>query len=143
VRAAIAAEAKMAEEAVLMVEALADVTLETTIATADADNIRHQTTINTRLGAQRTTVSGSGNDRGVVMAVVTKAATALVAVTQQLRWQQKVMAAVATAGAVIGDSDEDNDRYDDDNGGGGERGSDGDSGCDRCVYSDEQRRRGR
>ena len=69
--------------------------------------------------------------------------TALVAVTQQLRWQQKVMAAVATAGAVIGDSDEDNDRYDDDNGGGGERGSDGDSGCDRCVYSDEQRRRGR
>ncbi len=52
VRAAVAAEAKMAKEAVLMVEALADVTLETTIATADADNIRQQTTINNRLGAQ-------------------------------------------------------------------------------------------
>ena len=42
----------MAEEAALMVEALADVALETTIATADADNIRQQTTINNRLGAQ-------------------------------------------------------------------------------------------
>ena len=51
-RAAAAAEAVMAEEAALMVEALADVTLETTIATADADNIRQQTTINNRLGAQ-------------------------------------------------------------------------------------------
>jgi hypothetical protein len=46
VRAAAAAEAIMAEEAVLMVEALADVALETTIATADADNIRQQTTNN-------------------------------------------------------------------------------------------------
>ena len=52
VRAAAAAEVIMAEEAALMVEALADVALETTIATADADNIRHQTTINNRLGAQ-------------------------------------------------------------------------------------------
>ena len=42
----------MAEEAVLMVEVLADVALETTIATADADNIRQHTTINNRLGAQ-------------------------------------------------------------------------------------------
>jgi hypothetical protein len=40
VRAAVAAEAVMAEEAALMVEALVDVTLETKIATADADNIR-------------------------------------------------------------------------------------------------------
>ena len=42
----------MVEEAVLMVEALADVALETTIATADADNIRQKTTINNRLGAK-------------------------------------------------------------------------------------------
>jgi hypothetical protein len=52
VRAATAAEVVMAEEAALMVEALADVALETTIATADADNIRQQKTINNRLGAQ-------------------------------------------------------------------------------------------
>jgi len=52
VRAAAAVEAAMAEEAALMVEALADVALEMTIATADADNIRQQTTINNRLGAQ-------------------------------------------------------------------------------------------
>jgi len=52
VRAAAAAEAVMAEEAALMVEVLADVTLETKIAAADADNIRQQTTINNRLGAQ-------------------------------------------------------------------------------------------
>ena len=51
-RAAAAAEAVMAEETALMVEALADVTLETTIATADADNIRQQITIKNRLGAQ-------------------------------------------------------------------------------------------
>ncbi len=88
-------------------------------------------------------MSGSGNDRGVVVAVVTKEATALVAVTQQLGWQQKAMAAVAAAGAVIGDSDEDNNGYDNDNGGGGERGSDGNGGCGRCVYSDEQWRQGR
>jgi hypothetical protein len=36
--------------AVLMVEVLADVSFETTIATAYADNIRQQTTINNRLG---------------------------------------------------------------------------------------------
>ena len=52
VRAAAAAEAVMAEEAALMVEALADVVLERTIATADADNTRQQTTINNRLGVQ-------------------------------------------------------------------------------------------
>jgi hypothetical protein len=52
VRAAAAAEAIMVEEAVLMVEALADVALETTIGTADADNIRQKTTINNRLGAK-------------------------------------------------------------------------------------------
>jgi hypothetical protein len=51
VRAAAAVEAVMAEEAALMVEALADVS-ETTIATADADNIRPETTINNRPGAQ-------------------------------------------------------------------------------------------
>jgi hypothetical protein len=52
----------LAEEAVLMVEALADTALATTIATADADNIRQQqttadnsrqqTTINNWLGAK-------------------------------------------------------------------------------------------
>ena len=42
----------MAEEAVLMVRALADVAMEMTIATADADNIRQQITINNRLGAK-------------------------------------------------------------------------------------------
>ncbi len=52
VRAAAAAEAAMAEEAALMVEALVDAVLETTIATTDADNIRQQTAINNRLGAQ-------------------------------------------------------------------------------------------
>ena len=35
-----------------MAEALADVDLVTTIATADADNSRQQTTINNRLGAK-------------------------------------------------------------------------------------------
>jgi hypothetical protein len=52
VRVAAAAEAVLAEDAVLMAEALADVTLGTTIATADADNSRQQTTINNRLGAK-------------------------------------------------------------------------------------------
>ena len=51
-RAAAAAEAVTAEEAALMVEVLADVILETTLATADADNIRQQTAINNRLGAK-------------------------------------------------------------------------------------------
>jgi len=44
--------AKKAEEAALMAEAQADVALVTTIATADADNSRQQTTINNRLGAK-------------------------------------------------------------------------------------------
>ena len=35
-----------------MAEALADIALVTTIATADADNSRQQTTINNRLGAK-------------------------------------------------------------------------------------------
>jgi len=51
----------------------------------------------------------------------------------------KATAAVAAAGVMIGDSDEDNDGYDDDNGSGGKRGSDGEGGCG----GDEQRRRGR
>jgi hypothetical protein len=74
VRAATAVEAVLAEEAVLMAEALAvaDVALVSTFATEDADNIRQQTTINS-------------NDRGDVVAVVTKATTAVAAATQ--RWQ--------------------------------------------------------
>ncbi len=57
----------MAEQAALMAEALADVTLATTIATADADNSRQQTTINNRLGQA---VSGGGSNRGGVVAIV-------------------------------------------------------------------------
>jgi len=52
VRAAEEAETTLAEEAVLMAEALADVALATTIAMADADNSRQQTPINNRLGAK-------------------------------------------------------------------------------------------
>jgi hypothetical protein len=52
VRAAEEAEMVLAEEAALMAEVLADVALATTIATADADNSRQQTTINNRLGAK-------------------------------------------------------------------------------------------
>jgi hypothetical protein len=52
VKAANEAETILAEEAVLMAEALADVTLATTIASADADNSRQQTSINNRLGAK-------------------------------------------------------------------------------------------
>ncbi len=51
----------MAEQAALIAEALADVALATTIATADADNSRQQTTINNRLGQA---VSGGGSVRG-------------------------------------------------------------------------------
>ena len=51
-RAAEEAETVLAEEATLMAEALADVALATTIATADAENSRQQTTINNRLGAK-------------------------------------------------------------------------------------------
>ena len=51
----------------MMVEALVDVALATTIATADADNSRQQTTINNRL---RQAVSGGGSDRGGVVAIV-------------------------------------------------------------------------
>ena len=77
----------MAEQAALMAEALADVVLATTIATADADNIRQQTTIN--LEARGKAVAGIGNNRGVVVAVVTMATTVVVAATQQWRRQQK------------------------------------------------------
>ena len=49
------------------------------------------------------------------------------------------MMAVAVAGAVIGDSDEDNDGYDDNNGSRGKIGSNGDGGCG----GDEQWRWGR
>jgi hypothetical protein len=52
VRAAEEADTVLEEEAVLMAEALEDVALATTIATADADNSRQQTTINNRLGAK-------------------------------------------------------------------------------------------
>ena len=83
-RAAAAAEAILAEEAVFIVEALADAALAMTIATADADNIRQQTTIN--IEAMGKAVSGVGNDRDVVVAVVTTALTAVVAATQ--RWQR-------------------------------------------------------
>ena len=51
-RAAKEAETVLAEEAALMADALADVTLATTIATVDADNSRQETTINNRLGAK-------------------------------------------------------------------------------------------
>ena len=52
VRAAEEADTVLEEEAALMVEALADVALATTIAMADADNSRQQTTINNRLGVK-------------------------------------------------------------------------------------------
>jgi len=52
VRAVKEADTVLEEEAALMAEALADVVLATTIATADADNSRQQTTINNRLGAK-------------------------------------------------------------------------------------------
>jgi len=52
VRAAEVAETVLAEEAALMAEALADVALAMTIATADADNSRQQITINKRLVAK-------------------------------------------------------------------------------------------
>jgi hypothetical protein len=52
VRAAKEADTVLEEEAVLMAEALADVALVTTVATADADNSIQQTTINNRLGAK-------------------------------------------------------------------------------------------
>ena len=51
-RAAEEADTVLEEEAALMAEALADVALAKTIATADADNSRQQTTINNRLGAK-------------------------------------------------------------------------------------------
>ena len=51
-RAAKEAETVLAEEAVLMAEALAGVVLARTIATVDADNSRQQTTNNNRLGAK-------------------------------------------------------------------------------------------
>ena len=79
-RAATAVETVLAEEAVLMAEALADVALVTTITTADADNIRQQTTINIEAGGKA--VSGVGNDRDIVVAVVTTATTSVAAGTQ-------------------------------------------------------------
>ena len=79
-RAATAVETVLAEEAVLMAEALADVALVTTITTADADNIRQQTTIN--IEAMGKAVSGVGNDRDIVVAVVTTATTLVAAGTQ-------------------------------------------------------------
>ena len=86
-RAAAAAEAVLAEEAVLMVEALANAALAATIATADADNIRQQTTISKE--ARGKAMSGIGNDKDAVVAVVTMAmaTTAVAAATQ--RWQRQ------------------------------------------------------
>ena len=52
VRAAEEADTVLEEEAALMAEALVDVALATTIATAEADNSRQQTTLNHRLGAK-------------------------------------------------------------------------------------------
>jgi hypothetical protein len=52
VRAAKEAETVLEEETALMAEALADIPLRTTIATADTDNSRQQTTINNKLGAK-------------------------------------------------------------------------------------------
>jgi hypothetical protein len=52
VRAAEEADTVLEEKAALMAEALVNVALATTIATADADNSRQQTTINIRLGAK-------------------------------------------------------------------------------------------
>ena len=51
-RAAEEADTVLEMEAALMAEALADVALATTIAMADADNSRQQTTINNRLGVK-------------------------------------------------------------------------------------------
>ena len=73
-------ETVLAEEAVLMAEALADVALVTSITTADADNIRQQTTINIEAGGKA--VSGVGNNRDIVVAVVTTATTLVAAGTQ-------------------------------------------------------------
>jgi hypothetical protein len=80
VRVVTAVETVLAEEAVLMAEALADVALVTTITTADADNIRQQTTINIEAGGKA--VSGVGNNRDIVVAVVTTATTLVAAGTQ-------------------------------------------------------------
>jgi hypothetical protein len=78
VRAAKEAETVLAEEAVLMVEALAYVALVTTIVTADAtaDNKQQSTT-----GSRGKALSGGGNGRGVV--VVVETAVAAAAATQQ------------------------------------------------------------
>ena len=55
-----------------MAEALVDVALATTIATADADISRQQTTINNnQQQARGKAVSGDGNDRVGIVAVVT------------------------------------------------------------------------
>ena len=59
---------------------LADVPLVATIATADVDSIRQQTTIN--IEARGKAMSGIANNRGVVVAVVTMVTTAVAAVTQ-------------------------------------------------------------
>jgi hypothetical protein len=71
VRAAKEAKTVLAEEAVMMAEALVDVALATTIATADADNnnSRHQTTINNRLlGLGAKPCLAVATDRGGIMA---------------------------------------------------------------------------
>ena len=127
VRAVTAAETVLADEAMLIAEALADVALA--IATADADNIRQQITINIEATMGKA-MSGIGNDRGVVIAVVTTAMMTVAAATQQW-WQRESNG--GGGGGRGGDSDEDNagynnDGYDDnndDNYGGGDNGSNG------------------
>ena len=104
VRAATAAEAVLAEEAMFMVEVLVDVALATTIAKEDADNIRQQTTINVE--ARGKAVSGGGNDRSGVVAVVTKATMVVAAATQRCWQQGKQWRRWGSGG---GDSDEDRD----------------------------------
>jgi hypothetical protein len=111
VKAAAAAEAVLAKEAVLMAEALADVALATTLQQqmqTTADNSRQQTTINNRLGAkpclavstkQRWRRGGSGGIRGSVsaksgsgiLAVVAapEAAAAPAVAAASCRWWQR------------------------------------------------------
>ena len=72
-------EAVLAVEAVLMAEVL--------VATEDADNIRQQTTIS--IEARGKAVSGIGNDRDVVVAVVIMATTAVAVAAATQRWQQE------------------------------------------------------
>jgi len=86
VRAAKEAETVLAEEAALMVEALAYVALGTTIATADATaDIKQQSTT----GSRGKALSVGGNGRGVVVVVVTAVVVAVAVAVATQRRQQK------------------------------------------------------